>query len=153
MAREYGLKNAEITIKEKLDISRLIDAFSPNRVYLPAIIVINKLDLVKKPSIKSKDTLYISAEEGENINNFKEAIWEKLGFVRVYLVRKDQEPSLNNPLVVKNGDTLLNVSKKIGEEFAEEKTRAKIWGKRAKHPGQEVSLKTKVQEGMQVRFI
>jgi len=44
---EMGIKNAEVTINEKLTIERLIDAFSPNRVYIPAISVINKIDQIK----------------------------------------------------------------------------------------------------------
>jgi hypothetical protein len=41
----------------------------------------------------------------------------------------------------------------IGTEFSEGKTKAKIWGAGAKFPGQEVSLQTKIQEDMIVRFI
>jgi len=51
------------------------------------------------------------------------------------------------------GDTLLSVAEKIGSEFLEGKTIAKIWGNGAKFPGQEMPLKTKVQDGMQVRFL
>jgi ribosome-interacting GTPase 1 len=54
---------------------------------------------------------------------------------------------------MKQGQTLQDAAIKISEEFAEDKTKARIWGNGAKFPGQEVSLSTKVQEGMQVRFI
>src|SRR5579859_6977276 len=42
VAEEFGIKNAEITINEKLTIERLIDTFARNRVYIPAIYVVNK---------------------------------------------------------------------------------------------------------------
>src|SRR4030066_2238690 len=42
--QELGIKNAEVAINEKLTIARLIDAFSPNRVYLPVFFIINKVD-------------------------------------------------------------------------------------------------------------
>lgn len=150
VANEFGVKNAEITIKEKLTMDTLIDAFSKNRVYIPSIEVVNKSDLKKKS--KNGEFLYISAEKGENLQALKEAIWKKLNFIGVYLVRPDEEPSKNHPLVVKEGNNLKEVAKKVGEEFAEEKESAVIWGPSAKYPGQEVSLSAKVVEGMQIRF-
>lgn len=151
IAQEFGFKNGEITIREKLTIDTLIDAFSPNRVYIPAIKVVNKADLAK--SKKDNEALYISAEKDINLDKLKEIFWEKLNFVRVYLVRPDEGPGLDNPIVMKKGNTLEDVAKNIGTEFAEGKEKAKIWGEGAKYPGQEVSLSTKVLEGMQVRFI
>jgi len=53
VAQEFGVKNGEITINEKLDMNTLIDAFSGSRAYLPALFVVNKIDLTQKPSNKS----------------------------------------------------------------------------------------------------
>ena len=68
-------------------------------------------------------------------------------------MRPDQEPSFQNPIVMNKDNSLSQVAVKLGSEFSEEKKKAKIWGKGAKFPGQEVSLTTKVAEGMQVRFL
>jgi hypothetical protein len=161
VASEMGIKNAEITINEKVDYDRLIDAFSTNRVYIPAIFVINKSDLIS-PSINNKpqdtkyhipNTILISAETGLGLEKLKEKIWETLEFITVYLVRRDEEPSGNNPIVLKKGKTLLDIATEIGTEFAEDKKRAKLWGSGAKFPGQEVSLTSKALDGMQVRFV
>src|SRR5258706_10775849 len=48
IAQEFGIKNGEITLNEKLTLDRLIDAFAKNRVYIPAIYVVNKVDEMKK---------------------------------------------------------------------------------------------------------
>lgn len=152
---ELGIKNAEVSINEKLTIDRLIDSFSSNRVYLPAFSAINKVDLPASPPAinPTQNTLFISAEKGNGLEELKEKIWETLEFVNVYLVRPDQDPSFDNPIVMKNGQTLYDVATKIGSEFAEGKSRAKIWGAGAKFSGQEVSLSIQIQEGMQIRFI
>ncbi|MBI2066138.1 TGS domain-containing protein, partial [Candidatus Woesebacteria bacterium] len=152
VAMEFGVRNAEIRIKEKISLDRLIDAFSQSRVYLPALFIVNKIDESPHPHLE-KDVLAISAETGEGIDELKEAIWDKLGLVRVYLVRPDDEPSYKNPVIAKKGEVIRNVAVKIGSDFAEGKKLAKIWGPSARFPGQEVSLSTPVQEGLQVRFL
>jgi len=165
-AQQFGLRNAEITIKENLTFDSLIDAFSINRAYIPAIYVVNKQDLLKidmhkrmganpfHPTGGNKAApILISCEGAIGIDKLKEKVWEKLDFVRVYLVRSDEEPNFENSLIMKKGQTLYDVAKKIGTEFAGTKTVAKIWGAQAKFAGQSVSLTTPVQEGMQVRFV
>jgi ribosome-interacting GTPase 1 len=155
MASSFRIPNGEIVIKEKLTMDRLIDAFSKNRIYIPAIYVINKSDMVKKLEKKKLNNIdiVISSKKGINIDELKELIWEKLELVRVYLIKEKEKPNRNNPLIMKRGQTLADVARKIGEEFAEEKEKAIIWGKGSKFPGQEISLSTKIQEGMMVRFI
>ena len=152
VAREFGIKNAEITLNEKIILETLIDSFSQNRIYIPALFALNKIDLVKKkPGIER--AIFISAETGFGLEELREEIWKKLKYVRIYLVRKDEEPSLDNPMVVKEGDSLKDIALKIGDEFAQDKSLAKIWGQGAKFPGQEVSLQTIVKEKMMIRFL
>jgi uncharacterized protein len=155
VASEFGFKNAEITIREKLTMDRLIDAFARNRVYVRSISVINKSDLLDRNLTISGETptINISAEKNENINKLRKTIWEKLNFLRIYLVRQDEVPNTDNPLIVSKGSTLAGIAQKLGEDFSKDKKRAKIWGIGSKFPGQEVSLSTHVQEGMMVRFI
>ncbi|KKQ97203.1 MAG: hypothetical protein UT23_C0016G0020 [Candidatus Woesebacteria bacterium GW2011_GWA1_39_12] len=95
VAQEFGVKNGEITINEKLDMNTLIDAFSPSRVYVPALFVVNKIDLTQKPSKSSNEfsLIEISAQEGKGIEGLLERIWERLNLLSVYLVRPKEEPS------------------------------------------------------------
>ena len=151
---EMGIKNAEISLKEKYSIDSLIDAFSTNRAYIPAILVVNKIDTNRELNTNNNgDIIYISADKGIGLNELKEKIWEKLDFIRVYLVKPSEEPSFENPIVAKSGQTLKDIAKNISEEFLESKSAAKIWGASARFPGQEVSLSTPALEGMQVRFV
>lgn len=176
IAEEMGIKNAEIQINEKMSLERLIDAFSKNRVYIPALRILNKADKVDLQKLNAdggphesaghpntpehgtlpemqRGMLKISAETGMGLSELRSAIWEALGLITIYLVRPDQEPGTQNPLITKKGSDLQKVAEELGSDFAEDKKRAKIWGPGAKFPGQEVSLTTNTQDGMMVRFI
>lgn len=156
IAREYGIKNGIISLKENVSEDRLFDAFSENRVYIPAIFIMNKVDTSaesKHYKLKSNFILNISAETGFGIQKLIDEIWNALKFVTVYLVKPDEEPGLNNPIIMKEGDNLGDVALKIGADFAESKKLVKIWGASAKFPGQEVSFETKILNGMQIRFL
>jgi ribosome-interacting GTPase 1 len=76
-----------------------------------------------------------------------------LQLVKIYLVEEGAKPNTNHPMIAHNGFTLTDVATSIGNNFAESKKLANIWGPGAYFPGQEVPLTTKVLEGMQVRFI
>jgi small GTP-binding protein len=154
IAREYGIINGTIALKEKFSYNRLFDAFSSNRVYIPAIFVINKVDM--EPNYKNLiegEYVAISADRGEGINDLINEIWNALKFVMVYLVKTDEDFKNGDPIIMKGGETLKDVALKIGPDFAESKKIAKIWGSGAKFPGQEVSFSTEVLEGMKIQFI
>lgn len=151
IAQEFGVKNGDITLKEKLTIDQVIDSFSERIVYKNAIFVVNKSEDFKGK--RYEDLIYISAEKNIGIDNLKETIWKELELVTLYLVERDEKPSFANPIIMKEEDTLEDVAMKIGSEFATSTTIARIWGNGAKFDGQEMPLKTKVVDGMMVRFM
>jgi len=155
---EMGIKNGDVTIKEKITLDDLIDSLSRNRVYIPAIFAVNKLDLNEnKENTKNvydlENTIYISAQEGMGIEEFKNKLWVKLKFITIYLVKPDEEVNNNNPIVVKEGLSLKEILKELGTNFQERTQKAVIWGPGSKFPGQEVSLSTIAKDGMQVRYL
>ncbi len=151
IAWEFGIKNAEIKFEERIDsLDRLIDAFSKSRVYMKAIRVLNKSD---KKKTRKKDALVISAEKGEGIEELRQEIWEKLGLVRVYLKEeKNKEADREEPLIIEKGKTFLDVLGAISTEMREDVKRAHIWGKKARFPGQRVSLRKEVFDEVEVFF-
>ena len=44
--KEYKLNNCEVILKGRCVIDDLIDAIEGNRVYIPALYVINKIDMI-----------------------------------------------------------------------------------------------------------
>lgn len=151
IANEFGIKNGTVTLKEKLTINNLIDAFSQRVVYKKAIFVVNKSDLNTKPQYE--DLIYISSEKNIGLSELKQIIWRELKLVTIYLVEKNDKPNTNNPIIMKEGDTLKDVTISIGSDFADGTNSAKIWGNGAKFDGQEMPLTSKLQDGMMIRFI
>jgi small GTP-binding protein len=156
IAREYGIKSGIITLKENFTYERLFDAFSENRVYIPAIFVVNKVDFpqsAKHYKLGAHRLLNISAEKGSGIEELVELIWKDLKFVTVYLIKPAEDVDSGSPIIMKNGQTLKDVAVKIGPDFAASKKLVKIWGPGAKFPGQEVSFDMQILEGMKIRFM
>jgi len=157
LANEFRLPNAEIIIKEDVSLDKLIDAFMGNRVYLPSLVVINKIDLgipnnLEKRVPEGIRSVLISSEIGENLDVLKERIWEELKIIRVYL-KKGDEIDYQSPFILKKGKTLTDLLRNISICNKEDFSKAKIYGMGAKFPGQEVSLNFVPEDETVVQFI
>jgi uncharacterized protein len=141
---ELGIKNAEVIIKDKqISQERLIDAVLGNRVYLPYLLVINKIDNLKKPQINKiknsfPEAILISALTGQGIKNLSRALFNKLALKRVYLKPQGGEADLGEPLIMRGKETVADVAVQIGQVL-EGKKSAYVWGQSAKFPGQLVA--------------
>lgn len=159
VVKEMGYGNAIVHLSEKIDnVDRLIDGLVKTRKYMPMIKVVTKMDLISKPKkifpkLEAKGMVPVSVEEQIGVEDFKKAVWEGLGLVRVYLKReRNGEADKNNPLIVKSEANLDKVLQRISNEMRDDVSRAYIWGSRARFPGQEVSFNTKVFDEMEVWF-
>lgn len=155
VAKEFGYANAEVYLYQKLTLEELIDAFARNRVYVPALYTVNKTDLYSPNQLqkaKESNWIGISAEEGVGLEDLREAFWNKLGLIRVYLKKTTGITDYEEPLIMRSYSTLNDVLYKIGNDFAETKSEARIWGPGAKYPGQKVSLSASIQDQIEVMF-
>ena len=151
LAQDFKFRNGEIVLKEKLTLDRLIDAFMANRIYLPYLAVVNKIDL--NPLPEQKDLILISAQNKIGLDNLKEAIWQKLAIMRIFLKARRKKTDLEEPLIVKKGKSLKQILENLAIPDKEQITCAKISGPGAKFPGQEVSLSFLPQDGTIVSFL
>lgn len=135
-----------VDVKTKTKLSLLMKELKKLEIDLPIITVINKIDLLAKiPEPKTKDQIYISAQEGIGLDELKEIIWQKLELIRVYLKPKGEKPDFEEPLILKKGAKVAMVAEKV---FPEEKEFKQIllWGPSARFPGQQVSLNHPLQD-------
>jgi small GTP-binding protein len=155
--RLYGLHNGRLIIREpNLTDDQLIDVLNGNRIYVPSVVVLNKIDLVNASfvqEIKSKivgnnnnNFIAISADSAINIDVLKEVIYQRLGFIRVYMRPKGSETDFKEPLIIKNGATVEDVCNKIHRNMAKNFRYGLVWGKSAKFAGQKVGLDHKVAD-------
>jgi len=156
VAKEMGLENATIQIGEKLEsIDRFIDGLSKTRTYIPLVEVVTKIDMVEEKIKKNipGGVIGLFAEKSIGVEEFKEAVWKGLGLVRVYLKReRNGIPDKGEPLIMKRGQSIEMVLKKISTQMSQDITRVFIWGREAKFQGQEVSFRYPVFDEMEVWF-
>jgi len=151
--KEFRITNADIVVRSPLTIDGLIDALEGNKAYIPLVKVISKIDVVdpaaKEQLIRSiRPDLVVSAQTGENIDVLKELLFNKLGFVRVFLKEVSKKADLDEPLVVRRGATIRTVCERLHKDFAKKFRYARLWGPGARFPGQQVQTIDKMlQDG------
>jgi ribosome-interacting GTPase 1 len=142
----YDITNARVVIKEDITDEQLIDCLVGNRVYLPSLTVMNKVDLVNPrfiTDLRSKlpySFIPISAEAGLNIELLRDEIYSRLGFIRVYLRPRGGEADLDEPLIVRNGSTVLDVCNILHRKMKDDFRYAQVWGSSVRFGGQKVGL-------------
>ncbi|MEN6610221.1 MAG: GTP-binding protein [Methanoregulaceae archaeon] len=153
---ENKIMNADVLIRGGATQDELIDAVAGSRVYIPAFIAVNKVDLVESDVIAqiqrdivkrfSIPPVMISAHSGYHMEELKDMIYDKLGFIRVYLRPQSGEADLEEPLIVRVGATVESVCRKLHREFVDRFRYGRVWGKSVKHPGQRVGLTHKLTD-------
>jgi len=146
IAEAYGVSNGSILIREDITDDQLIDVLTGNRRYVPALVALNKVDLVNEEYLEAvkkqvgMDFVPVSAEKGLNMDRLAERIWDTLDFIRIYLKRPDGEADYEKPLILPAGSTLRDVCKKIHPRFVEGAKYAFVSGSSVKFEGQRVGL-------------
>ncbi|MFH1222345.1 MAG: GTP-binding protein [Candidatus Micrarchaeota archaeon] len=146
---EYGMHNADIVFRTDADVDEFIDAVEGNRVYMPSIIVVNKIDLVggkllKKPSF---DYMPISAEKDFNMQLVKDAIYRKLDFINIYTKRRGEKADIEEPMILRRGVNIGDVCEKLHRDLRKEFRYAIVWGKSVKHSAQRVGFDHVLADG------
>ncbi len=125
IAREFKVVNAQIIAHQDITAEDLIDHLSGKCVYIPSVVVCNKMDIstpeqerfLKELEDEGREVLRISAKTGLNLELLREAIFRKLDLIRIYLKPKGSKADLVEPLVVPRDSTIREVASKIHRDF------------------------------------
>ena len=135
---EYRISNCDVNFKQDNTMDDLIDVIEGNRVYVPCIYVLNKIDAI---SIEELDLLDrfphyvpISAKDEWNFDELMEKIWEYLDLIRIYTKPKGQIPDYESPVIIpRTKSTVMDFCLKIHKSLAREFKCAQVWGTSVKH--------------------
>ena len=154
---ESKMMNADVLIRGNASQEDLIDAVQGNRVYVPAFIAVNKVDLVDKERYLEIEhdiqerfgnpPIMISAHSGYHMEELKDAIYDCLGFMRIYLKPQNGEADMEEPLIIRTGSTVETVCTRLHRDFVRRFRYARIWGDSVKHGGQRVGLSHRLLDG------
>ena len=138
ICKEYKINNAEIVLRGRCGVDDLIDAIEGNRVYIPALYVINKIDQITIEELDLWDQIpnyvLVSAHLSWNLDELLERIWEKLDLLRIYTKPKGQVPDYEEPVILqRNKRTVSDFCLKIHRGLLNDLKYAIIWGSSVKH--------------------
>ena len=144
--RVYDVNGARVVIRQDIDDQQLVDVLAGNRVYVPSLTVMNKIDLVNAGFTEelTRKLPYrfvpISAESDVNILALKEEIYKRLDFLRIYMRRRTGETDFEEPMVVRGGATIGDVCDMVHRNMKDGFRYALVWGKSVKFGGQRVGM-------------
>ena len=103
----------------------------------PCVVVANKADdaghdedfeVLDELLADSWPLLPISAATGRHMADLKQAIFDRLEIIRVYSKPPGEEPDLDVPFVMRRGDTVEELARKVHRDFYRHLKSARIWG-------------------------
>ena len=158
VAREYGVVNAQIVLREYIDLDDLIDLLAGSRVYVPSLTVLTKVDLASKKQLARARELCPGAIEiapptGEGLDDLCDAIYARLDFISVFMKPQGQAADMEEPLVVRRGTNIAEICQALHRDFRRKFRYALVTGPSAKFPGQTVGLGHRVADGDVVSII
>jgi len=148
----YKINHGNIVVREDITDDELIDAIAGNRRYIPSITVLNKIDLVNSryvAEVKARiggDIIPISADQDTNLNELKNAIYDSLRLIKVYLKPRNGSPDFDEPLIVTAGSSIYDVCKKIHRSIAMDAKYALVSGTSVRFSPQRVGMDHIVQD-------
>jgi len=147
--KEFRIFNADVVIREDITIDQLIDYVEANKIYIPSLVVLNKIDMAESKKLeeikkKVRPEVCVSGELKIGMEELKEAIFKKLNFIRVYCKEVGKKADLEIPMIMKGGSTIGDMCDKLHRDFVNKFRFARVWGKSAKFPGQKLALSHKL---------
>ena len=112
-------------------------ALDPFRIYLPTLLVANKIDLNPDPDDVavleeltgvSFPALATSVQTGENLEDIGSTLFKALEVVRVYTKTPGKPPQMDRPFTVRAGATVLDVARLVHKDIAGSFKYARAWG-------------------------
>jgi len=157
--KDYKIHHALVKIYGEVSLDEIEISIFGGIMYKPAIVLINKSDMLTKEKIEyivgkiqeiiggHVKVFPISALKGVNVETLGEALFNTLELIRVYTKQPGVDEPSPEPLVLRKGATVLDVAERIHSRLSKNFRYAKIWGPSAKYPGERVGGNHVVMDG------
>ncbi|KAJ3342930.1 GTP-binding protein [Gonapodya sp. JEL0774] len=155
---EYKIHNADVSFRCDATVDEFIDVIEGNRIYIPCIYVLNKIDQI---SVQELDVIYkiphaipVSSHHGWNFDDLLEKMWEYLDLNRIYTKPKGQLPDYASPVVLRRDKSSVeDFCNNIHKQFAKQFKYGLVWGSSVKHNPQKVGLTHVLQDEDVVQLV
>ncbi len=156
IVQQFRINNADVIVRDDITVDDLVDHLSGNRVYIPAVAIVNKVDLVGEEEYKKLEkwlakegfqAIPMVANKKKGVERAKDFIYDALHMIQIFLKPQGGEADLEEPLIVKEGSDVGMVCDILHREFRKKFRFANVWGTSAKFPGQTVGIDHKLQDG------
>jgi ribosome-interacting GTPase 1 len=141
--KEYRLVSCDIIFKCDASIDELIDVIQGNRIYMPCLYILNKIDKLYIEELELLEQVpnyvCVNAKDKWNLDELVERIWEELDLIRVYTKPRKQVPDFTAPVILKRKYSKVEqFCTSIHKTLATDMKSAYVWGKSVKHNPQKV---------------
>lgn len=118
------------------EIEFILEMLASHRLAVPRLMVANKIDFEgARDVLRTLQELYgdrfryipVSALTGENLDEFRWAVFDALGVVRMYSKPPGKPPDLTRPYILRRGQTVLEAAGLVHRDFAEKLKFARLY--------------------------
>ncbi|HEY3577319.1 MAG TPA: GTPase [Gaiellaceae bacterium] len=129
------------------ELELIRDEVAAAGIELPALLAATKCDEAPPPEHPELPVVPVSVLDDASLDRLREELWGMTGLVRVHL-RDGGDPVALRPPV-----TVLDVADTIHHELRERCTGARVWGRSARFPGQQVGRGYELSDGDSVEIL
>eukprot|EP01126_Amoeba_proteus_P019840 TRINITY_DN2030_c0_g2_i13.p1 TRINITY_DN2030_c0_g2~~TRINITY_DN2030_c0_g2_i13.p1 ORF type:complete len:299 (+),score=47.16 TRINITY_DN2030_c0_g2_i13:349-1245(+) len=133
ICHEYRINSADVRVNFDATSDDLIDVIEGNRVYIPCLYVLNKIDTI---TIEELNILYrmpnvvpISGHYKWNLDELLDKAWEYLDLIRIYTKPRGAIPDFSEPVVLRrSARTVADFCDHIHKNILKDLNYAIVWG-------------------------
>jgi len=143
---EYRILSCDVRVNQECTVDEFIDVIEGNRVYMPCVYALNKIDAITMEELDILDQIPhycpISSHHLWNLDGLMDMVFDYLRMTRIYTKPKGQMPDYSAPVIIRGNDipTIEKFCKKIHRQMVNDFRHAWVWGASVKHNPQHVGL-------------
>eukprot|EP00245_Coleochaete_scutata_P004718 TRINITY_DN1758_c0_g3_i1.p1 TRINITY_DN1758_c0_g3~~TRINITY_DN1758_c0_g3_i1.p1 ORF type:complete len:369 (+),score=80.05 TRINITY_DN1758_c0_g3_i1:129-1235(+) len=155
---EYRIHNADINLRYDATEDDLIDVIEGNRMYIPCIYAINKVDQITLEELELLERMPhycpVSAHLEWNLDGLLDMVWEYLNLTRIYTKPRGLNPDYEDPVILSsNKRTVEDFCIRIHKDMLRQFKYALVWGASVKHKPQRVGKEHTLEDEDVVQIV